>query len=342
MEKKSGRVKNLEKRFRTLIEPVADEAERMLARSAEEKNAKEEWGQPGWPDGTLALGLCEAGRFGALARYADEWISHGAPVTSVDAGLFGYSLIALYERGGGEKYGNAARKIADFFKNTWPRDREGTLLYSDRDENGRVYSDGTGMGTAFSARYARVFGDREFSDIAARQIANWMKNGIDPETGLAYHGYSVKEDIRFPNLGWGRGTGWLALAVGSCAESLRDPATDALCEKFLTDVLRFRMKNGMLSWNLPDTDGPSDTSATGMIFWGALKMKERGLLPDLAPDELVSSADAAAPFVRDGGKVFGSHGECYDFGYYSDKFDEHNKWGQGATLAFFAALDRFV
>ena len=45
-------------------------------------------------------------------------------------------------------------------------------------------------------------------------------------------------------------------------------------------IRRFRMKNGMFSWNLPDVEGPSDTSATGMIMWGVLKMKERGLLPD--------------------------------------------------------------
>jgi hypothetical protein len=40
--------------------------------------------------------------------------------------------------------------------------------------------------------------------------------------------------------------------------------------------------------------------------------------------------------------VYGSSGECYDFGWYSGKYDEHNKWGQGAVLAFLATAERFL
>ena len=321
-----------------MISALADEAERMLLENPDGHSVKEDGLRLGWPDGVLTLGLVEAGRYDAVSRFLDRWIDDGAAVEAVDACLAGYAMLRLYQRRGGEKYRAAAEKIADFFRHDWPRDPDGTLMYSSSDPNRRVYSDGTGMGTPFSALYSKLFGDAEMADLTRLQIKNWMKRGIDPATGLAHHGYGVLEGIKFNNIGWGRGTGWLMLAIGSCAAYTGDPETDRISEDFVRNCFRFRMKNGMFSWNLPDVDGPSDTSSTGLIMWGVLKMKERGLLPDVTDEVVAETARACASFVREDGKVYGSSGECYDFGWYSGKYDEHNKWGQGAALAFLAAL----
>ncbi len=326
--------------MREITERIADRAELMLAESAE--RMKKEGGiRLGWPEGVLTLGLVEAGRYDAVGEFLDRWIEDGAVVHAVDAGLCGYAMLRLNEVRPAERYRAAADKIADFLRDDkWPRDADGTIMYSDSDPNRRIYSDGTGMGAPFAARYGLDFGSAEFTELADLQIKNWMKRGIDPATGLAHHVYSVSEGQKFNNIGWGRGTGWLMLAMGACAESHGDPETDRISEKFVTDNFRFRMKNGMFSWNLPDTDGPPDVSATGLIMWGVMKMKARGLLPDVTEDMIAETARACASFVRENGRVFGSSGECYDFGFYSEKFDEHNKWGQGAVLAFLSLLEK--
>lgn len=323
-----------------LISQAADEAERMLLDTPDGHSRRDGSLRLGWPDGMLTLGLTEAGRYDAVGRFLDRWIEDGATVGAVDAGLCGYAMLRLNEIRPEKRYRDAAEKIAGFLKSGWPRDPDGTMLYSNSDPNRRVYSDGTGMGTPFLARYGRDFDDAELAGLADLQIKSWMKRGIDPATGLAHHVYSVSEGQKFNNIGWGRGTGWLMLAAGACAESHGDPETSRLSERFVTDIFRFRMKNGLFSWNLPDTDGPSDASATGMIMWGVMKMKGRGLLPGVTEDMISETARACASLIRGDGKIYGSHGECFDFGWYSDKFDEHNKWGQGAILAFLSLAER--
>ena len=325
-----------------LISQAADEAERMLLDTPDGHSRRDGSLRLGWPDGMLTLGLTEAGRYDAVGRFLDRWIEDGATVGAVDAGLCGYAMLRLNEIRPEKRYRDAAEKIAGFLKSGWPRDPDGTMLYSNSDPSRRVYSDGTGTGTPFLARYGRDFDDAEFTGTADLQIKNWMKRGIDPATGLAHHVYSVSEGQKFNNIGWGRGTGWLMLAAGACAESHGDPETSRLSERFVTDIFRFRMKNGLFSWNLPDTDGPSDASATGMIMWGVMKMKGRGLLPAVTDGMIAETARACESFIREDGKVYGSSGECYDFGWYSDKFDEHNKWGQGAILAFLSMAERFL
>ena len=326
-----------------LLSAAADRAERMLLDTPDGHSRRDGGFRLGWPDGMLTLGLIEAGRYDALGEYLDRWIEDGAAVCAVDAGLCGYAMLRLNEIRPTERYRAAAEKIADFLRgDSWPRDSEGTIMYGNSDPYRRIYADGTGMGTPFAARYGRDFGDAEFTETADLQIKNWMKRGIDPATGLAHHVFSVSENQKFNNIGWGRGTGWIMLAIGACAESHGDPETDRISEKFVTDNFRFRMKNGMFSWNLPDVDGPSDTSSTGMIMWGVMKMKARGLVPDVTEDMIAETACVCASFIREDGRVYGSSGECYDFGCYSDKFDEHNKWGQGAILAFLATAERFL
>ncbi len=288
---------------------------------------------PGWHDGMLTVGLVEAGRYDAVMRYIDAWLAAGGAADRIDQGLEGYSLLNLpgYDRR--PEYRDLAGRICSMLC-AWPRDEEGTVLYSDTDTRGLVYSDGTGMGTVFTARYAKVTDDPALRDLSLLQIKNWAKNGVDGATGLPYHGYSVREGARFPNLGWGRGTGWLMLAVGSVAESLPDPETDALCARIAEPLFGFLGEDGMFPWTLAERRGSPDTSATGMIMWGALRMRERGLLPSLTDDTVDRAARATASFAREDGRVFGASGECYDFGCYSEKYDEHNKWGQGAALAF--------
>ena len=339
---------NLIDLFDSVVGIIADYTEIMLDGTLELRASGQSVNLFEWRYGMLLLGLAEAGRWDYVKKYVDLFIEYGDECDPCDCGLAGYAILGLYEKTKDEKYLPVIENIKKQMEE-WPTDDLGVVLYGSGDYPD-VYVDGLGMATPFIARYAGMFEDSAFADIARTQVNGYIKQGVNRITQRAYHGYSSGASFAGED-GWGRGTGWLMHAIGTVMKYCPDDETVEKSEKFIEKTMTYRLETGMFPWSLSDRNNPpSDTSATGMIMWGVMKAKENDLFENVSLFEITRTAKATLSDVKENGAVYGSSGESGGWGAYnSDEhgnydttFDANNGWGQGGTLAFLAAYLNYL
>lgn len=105
-----------------------------------------------------------------------------------------------------------------------PRTQAGGFWHKKRYPN-QMWLDGLYMVEPFYAEFSALYGRSDGSESAnfddiAKQFALIEKNGVDPKTGLLYHGYDESRQQKWanpqtgqsPNF-WGRAMGWYAMAL---------------------------------------------------------------------------------------------------------------------------------
>ncbi len=324
------------------VEQIADYSEYMLRSAMENLASKPGYPLPDlhvWGKGLLAMGLLDMGRYDVVEDYIQMWMDHPdrGEILSTDAGLAGYCVLGLYELTGEEKYAELAHECLEGLL-ARPTDRYGEIKY-DRGDNEDIYVDGTGMVTPFLARYSAVFDDEEVRRIAVLQVSNYLKMGVVPKMYYVFHGY--KGGALYGEMGWGRGTGYLMLAIGSVMRWCGDEEINARCETFIENMMKRLKPEYKFGWTLSEPDAPSDTSATGKIMWGVLLAKEAGLASSVSDATIKAIAKAGLTDVYDG-CVRGSSGGSGGFGSYSELYDENTEYGQGAMLCFYSQFLRYL
>ncbi len=331
-----------------------------------------------WPAGLLLLGLAEAGHLEEAEHYLDRWFERGMPVTNPDDALAGAVMVRLLEATGRERYLDAADRIFDYLENC-RRDGEGSIVYGQRSSNDWIYADGAGQTCLFYAEYARVIGGladpeeekrtqrvKTAGEEALRQAENFLSHGMDFRSGLPYHGYDRKSGMKYGIIGWGRAAGWLLLGLSELDFSGTEAARKA--ENMVLAILDRIREDGLFSWQLDCMEGPLDTSASGMIFYGLLQMERRRKpagtnrsLPHSGesetggesgeagrPEQAIhariraaceKAGEALCGMVGPDGKIGQASAECVDFAEYRQQYGNY-PWGQGAVLAFLAAWSR--
>ena len=333
--------------YRPYVEQIADYTEQMLRGEMARLAADPTSTLPDlhvWGNGLMLMGLFGVGRYDAIEEYADMWYSHPGRngVISADAGLAGYCMLDMYELTGEEKYLTLAREaLAGILARR--RDPYGEIKYDSNDTTD-VLVDGTGMLTPLLARwsagYGEEFGDENIRDLAVLQVSNYLKMGVHPITQYAFHGYR-NGGVFEGEMGWGRGTGYLMLAIGSVMRYCHDDEVNAKCEKFIEYTFKRLKPEFKFGWTLSDPDADSDTSATGKIMWGVLKAKEVGLASSVSDATIKAIAKAGLTDVYDG-QVRGASGGSGGFGSYSDDHDANTTYGQGAMLCFYAEFLKYI
>ena len=203
-----------------------------------------------WPTGLLAAGLWQYRQEKkeedvcavidlVLSAYCERWFQKGSRILWLDDLLAGETMLALYEvyrkNGPGqgirsdkeaEQYRQAVDKMADYALH-YPTDETGSFLYRAGQDNGYVFVDTIGLACPFLYRYGTVCDRPETMEAAVKQIVNFLAYGMDADTGLPYHGYSVADDHRL-----GKGRGLAAARHGLLHDDTvrRRQATGALCE----------------------------------------------------------------------------------------------------------------
>lgn len=311
-----------------------------------------------WPNGLLALGILQYAlknndneAWECLRNYFDRWIDKGARLYFIDDALSGEVLIALYEKTGDEKYRPYIDSIYDYIKKTI-KDEEGTLVYRPSLNNKHILADMLGMVCPFLCSYGQRFGVLEASELAYLQIDNFLKNALDSESGLPYHGYDKSKGLSYGIIGWGRAVGWIMMGMSGllyyCSEDgLPLSKVNDIREKFnlLTrNVLNLQHEYGGFSWQLSALKDHCDTSATAMILSSIVRaysaegisaemkeMYENEFLP-----EIRKGYDYICGYVSDG-KVFDCEAECLGFGMYPQVYGSY-PWSLGSALYLGALL----
>lgn len=296
-----------------------------------------------WPTGLLAHGLWQCRKEPGtemqveevLAAYFARWEKKGMPVYYLDDLLYGETLLDSYlsEDAGRdkEKCRKAIGKMADFAMQ-YPLNEIGSFPYRASLKKGYVFVDGIGLACPFLYRYGMIFDRQEYMELAVKQIANFLAYGMDTATGLPYHGYDASDGCKYGIIGWGRAVGWLLRGMSACLQT--EYGRERLMrpyQELMDAILVYQHQDGYFSWQLQAMDGPSDTSATGMICCVLKQGIEQGILTeDKYEQALQAGINAIKRAVKDG-RVYQCSGECLDFSQYPQRYGAY-PWSLGPAL----------
>ncbi|WP_341277723.1 glycoside hydrolase family 88 protein [Paenibacillus sp. FSL H8-0537] len=167
-----------------------------------------------------------------------------------------------------------AERIADFMLNKLERKPDGAFYRTCEGEYAAntMWADDLYMSTPFLCRYARLTGNREALDEAAKQFLRFKSYLFMPEEKLMSHVYDFKYD-RATGIPWGRGNGWTIFSLTEVLEALpqahelRDELLDffnELCEGYAARQSERGLWHQVV--NRPDTY--LEASCTAMFAYG--------------------------------------------------------------------------
>jgi rhamnogalacturonyl hydrolase YesR len=149
---------------------------------------------------------------------------------NIDAVAPGRNLLRLFERTGEKKYEIAARTLRRQLAEQ-PRTREGAFWHKQKYPS-QLWLDGVYMGMPFLSSYSARFEQGRSFDEVVREFTVTRERLRDPQTGLYFHGWdeSKKQNWADPVTGcssefWGRGMGWLAMALVDVLDVLPEADT---------------------------------------------------------------------------------------------------------------------
>lgn len=285
----------------------------------------------------------------ALAAYYDRWMKKGCPVHYLDDLLAGETLLSAYgayracgrenavvRADNADACGKALEKLADYALH-YPTDETGSFPYRAAQKNGYVFVDAIGLACPFLYQYGVAYDRADAMELAVKQIINFVAYGMDGDTGLPYHGYAVNDAYKYGIIGWGRAAGWLLRGMAGCMTT--EYGAGRLGDSYLRlaeAVLPYQHKEGYFSWQLQATDGPSDTSATGMICAALKQGIELHILTEPKYEQALQMGRHAVNRSIRGGRVYDCSGECEGFGQYPQRYGAY-PWALGPALMLQAA-----
>ncbi len=271
-----------------------------------------------WQEASLLLGLADndeakksAYAFFEKADLAEEEYTPGTAML----------LFALLQNGF-EKDEKVKAAADDFCKKALNAAGDGTLPYNPGGLN--RYVDVLGMVCPFLVKYHLAYGCPEALELAKRQIDEYYAFGVHEKTGLPVHCFNMKTKAPLGVYGWGRGCGWLAIALAECFLMLdgKDDYALVLKErmiKFAEAMKIYQQKNGAFSAQL-GSGQREDSSATAILGWfysvaaKAENSKEYYVRAKAAHKYLMS-------VTRRSGKVDFAQGDTMGIGNYSRRFE---------------------
>ena len=352
---------------RTIKAKVKNILKKLLKRSYYVKNPIN------WPNGLLAVGVMDLFESGMISKedsdivllLATKWMDNGFKIRRVDDSVAGLAFV--------KKDIFAAKNLYEYLR-TAPTDKDGSLLYNPGHNNNHVLADMIGQACPYLVMYGVTQNCPEAISLAARQITNYIKHGMDTRSGLPYHGYDLSVGYKIGILGWGRAVGWILMGEAYFLKYV-DRAHPAYAEieaafiSLVDKTLKFQHRDGLFCWQIQGVDGHIDTSATAMICNAiAMVAKDENDVKTYAPygvegdgrsgadgfgkvgnvgykyrilgDECVEAAsrglEGILNNVRDG-KIYGGLAECIAPGLHPQTYGAY-PWVLGPALSLIARV----
>jgi unsaturated rhamnogalacturonyl hydrolase len=204
----------------------------------------------------------------------------------------------------------------------------GTLPYAENICDLRLV-DSLWMVCPFLFRYAAHSGDARYAALSKRQLAEYLARGIHPETGLPVHSFAEANAAPLGVYGWGRGCGFLLLALSESLEAAGDPADRAWLRERAIEaaqtMLRYQTEGGGWSHLFLASNRP-ESSATALLGTAL------AILVQELPEEQHESAalflqrakaarDCLMRMTRRSGAVDFAQGDTHGIGQYSTRFE---------------------
>lgn len=214
---------------------------------------------------------------------------------------------------------------------------DGLISYSGGKQSKRRYVDTLGFVCPFLGLYGKIYHKSEYISLAVNQISVFSKIGIS--NGLPFHCYETETELPIGVLGWGRGTGWLTLAMIDLYDSVSDEEQKAyLREQIQTlaeRILEFECADGGFTAILA-AGTPYDSSATAMLGYYLARC---GLL--LERRKYTEAAERCVSRLMRETKINGvidnCQGDTIDIGIFSERYAEM-PFAQGIALRLASVL----
>lgn len=177
---------------------------------------------------------------------------------------------------------------------THPKTSEGAFWHKKKYDS-QLWLDGVYMGMPFLARYSVMFEKGASLDEVVKEFELTRKYLRDAKTGLYYHAWDEKkqQDWADPQTGlsphfWGRGMGWLAMAVVDVLEIIPEENTElrtpllAMANEMARDLKRYQDPETGTWWQIMDKPGATgnyrESSASAMFSYFYSKAINNGYL----------------------------------------------------------------
>lgn len=156
--------------------------------------------------------------------------------------LLGIVALDLHDYTHEKKYMEFADRLYDFLsKDCWD-DEIGIFYWTDNKIEQGV--DGLGMYCPFLMRYSKVTGNSHAAEISAFSLNQYIKYGVDKETGIAAHGFLASEPFtKMGSINWGRGNSWYVLALMVTPDSLLTEESRLAVDRFNASLTALYEKN---------------------------------------------------------------------------------------------------
>ncbi|MFA5006878.1 MAG: glycoside hydrolase family 88 protein [Candidatus Izemoplasmatales bacterium] len=223
-----------------------------------------------------------------LKAYCDHYAAHPPIVDQSDTAAPGLIAWAVAKKTGDQRHRALADKVLDYVRNE-PRLIEDSVNHLGNSFVGKIYPksiwvDSIMMFSVFPAIVARDTGDDGLMAIAARQPRVMAKYMMDPDRGLWYHSYWVRQKTHYPRrpIFWARGNAWVVAALPMILETVGNHPERATIEdvfrKTCAAVLPFQRSDGTFSTVLGHPHTYRELSATALFASGFLAGSRLGLL----------------------------------------------------------------
>lgn len=259
-----------------------------------------------------------------LKENFDKLINNaGEPVFSldiVDQVPLGVVALNLHKVYSDLKYENFAKKVFTMIENNF--DENKIVLYRQNQEI--MYYDTIGMIVPFLVKYHVTTKNDKALEIAYKQVAFYVKYGLDDDTFIPSHAIHLKTKIKVGSSNWGRGIGWYYLGL---KELYKFNGSFAKQYEGLSNIL-MDLKNSDNVWSqFPGSSNETDTSASTMFLY---------CLPDAAVNidhELLN----LNKFMSKDGFIGQTSGDTYGANRYSSSFGK-SELTQGMLLLLLSKI----
>ncbi|MDT8390378.1 MAG: glycoside hydrolase family 88 protein [Lentisphaeria bacterium] len=188
------------------------------------------------------------------------------PPAHIDNAMLAYALLKVTEQP--ETIQPAMDYIAELIEQRIGAD--GLVAYSNVRSNLR-YVDTLGLICPFLALYGKIYAKPGCVDLACKQIMDFNHHGLLGDTFLPNHAFDAKTKLPIGVYGWGRGTGWYAIALLDTYQELPSSRT----KQTLKDTIRsaaegykgYQRNDGGFGIIIQDLNSAYDSSATAVIAY---------------------------------------------------------------------------
>ena len=192
-------------------------------------------------------------------------------------GTIGVSLIETYEMTGNPGLLPVIRAVGDAVMTHIPRFPDGTYFRVKT-----MWADDLYMSCPFLARLFRLTGDKAYEEEVYLQVEGFKKRLWIEEEQLFSHIYFPEEE-KMSGISWGRGNGWIAVALTEILsllpeENPRWSEELGLYQRFMQGILACQDPSGMWHQVLNRPDSYQETSCTAMFLLSITRGVNQGWL----------------------------------------------------------------